>query len=256
MISQLPASSPMAGRQMLTITYKESKKSPVKFTVMISEGDTLQAHSTVNQTTVVNVEYDNGICDTMAANSPIPFAILFDPFNNTKEAMKGYRYTISKLFQLPVLPPVLLSQNDYQGSTPECSVSANELLIVRHVVTRLGQPQLKVYSHTFKMKKVLYMACVGSFSTSPQDIGLYLSDILNHMPGIFPHRAVMLNARVNSFTARSLAYQFTEPRIVTLSIRTSGRSTLAEAAESKDNGENISPPPMHTHTTHTPSPRS
>lgn len=159
-----------------------------------SEGDKLRAHS-LKQSTVINVQYDNGARENIHANSSVPFAVLFDPHGNTKEAMMGYRFEkISELVQLPVLPPVLWSRKSYKGSSPESSVSANELLIVRRVKSRLvGRQQLKVYSHTQRKEKTLYTSCVGSFSTKPRDICLFLEDIVRHMPDIFPCRAVMLN---------------------------------------------------------------
>ena len=186
-----------------------SRKFPVKFAVAkgfygpsedlkFSEGDRFRAHS-LKQSTVVNIQYDNGIRENIPVSSPIPFAILFDPHGNTNEAMKGYRFDkVSDLMQLPVLPLVLWSRKSYRGSTPESSVSANELLIVRRVKSRLvGRQQLKVYSHTQKKEKTLYTTCIGNFSTKPRDICLFLSDILKNMPDIFPCRAVMLNP-VNS----------------------------------------------------------
>lgn len=74
---------------------------PIKFTVAkgfygpsedlkFSEGDRFKAHS-VKHSTVVNIQYDNGVRENIPANSSIPFAILFDPHGNTQEAMKGYR---------------------------------------------------------------------------------------------------------------------------------------------------------------------
>lgn len=226
---QAPA---MAGHEKLTIakfTSKHVQHFPVKFTVCkgyygpnedlkFSEGDRFRAHS-VKQSTVVNVEYDNGIRENISANSSVPFAILFDPYSNTKEAMKGYRFEkVSELVQLPVLPPVLWSRKSYHGSSPDSSVSANELLIVRRVKSKfVGRQQLKVYSHTHKKEKTLYTSCVGSFSTKPRDVALYLSDVLKHMPDIFPCRAIMLNPEVDASTSLNVAPHFRiGPCMVTL----------------------------------------
>lgn len=196
----------MASQEKMTIakfTSQHRQNFPVNFTVCkgfygpsedlkFSEGDKFRAHS-LNQSTVVNVEYDTGIRKNVPANSSVPFAVLFDPYNNTKEAMKGYRFEkVSELIQLPVLPPVLWCRKAYHGSSQDSSVTANELLIVKRVKTRVvGRQQLKVYSYTQKKDKTLYTTCVGSFSTKPRDISLYLSDLLKHMPDIFPCRAVM-----------------------------------------------------------------
>ena len=251
---QAPLPMAMASHEKLTIAKFTSlyvKNFPLKFTVCkgcygpnedlkFLEGDRFQAHS-VKQLTVVNVEYDNGIRENISTNSSIPFAILFDPHNNTKEAMKGYQFEkVSELVQLPVLPPVLWSRKSYHGSTPDSSVAANELLIVRRVKSRLvGRQQLKVYSHTYKKEKTLYTTCIGSFSTKPRDIALYLYDVLKHMPDIFPCRAVMLNPEVDASTALSLAPHLrARPCVVTLmhsSINTSLviSSTLRHGSQAK-----------------------
>ena len=208
------AHSANASRSGLTVakfTSMYSKDFPVKFTVCkgyygpsenlkFSEGDKFRAHS-VKQSQIVTIEYDSGQRENISINSWIPFAILYDPHDNPMEAMKGYRFEkISELMQLSVLPPVLWSRKAYQGSSPESSISANELLIVRGVKTKklVGKQQLKVYSLTHRKEKTLYSSCVGSFSTKPRDTCLLLSDILKLMKDIFPCRAVMFNSECNT----------------------------------------------------------
>lgn len=163
----------------------------------ISDGDCFKAHS-LNKSTVVNIEYENGKRENIPVDSTVPFAILYNPQKNHSEALTGYKYEkVADLVQLPVLPPLLWSRKAYQGSSHDSSISANELLIVRGVKSRLvGKQQLKVYSLTQKREKTLYTSCVGSFSTKPRDVCLFLSDILKYMPDIFPCRAVMFNPEV------------------------------------------------------------
>ena len=209
----LPAVVPVyQGPQRLTLAKfvtEFNKDFPAKFVVCkgfygpsedlkFSEGDQFIAHS-LKQSTVVNVEYENGQRENILADKPIPFAILFNPHDNIAEAIKGYKYDkISELVQLSILPPVLWSRKAYTGSSPESSVSVNELLIVRRVKSRLvGRQQLKVYSLTQRKEKTLYTTCTGCFTTRPRDISLYLPDILKHMPDIFPCRAVMFNDESN-----------------------------------------------------------
>ena len=160
-----------------------------------SEGNRFKAHS-LKKLTTVNVEHKNGKCENIPVDSTRAFSILYNPKDNINEAIKGYKYEkVSDLVQLSVLPPVLWSRKPYQGSSPNSSLSANELLIVRRVKSRLmGKQQLKVYSLAQKKEKTLYTSCVGSFSTKPHDVSLHLSDILKYMPDIFPCRAVMFNS--------------------------------------------------------------
>ena len=204
-------STPLNTRDRMTLTefvMQYGKQFPTRFVVCkgfygpnndlkISDGDRFNAHS-LSKSTVVNIEYDNGRRENVPVDCNIPFAILYNPQNNQNEAIMGYKYEkVSDLVQLPVLPPILWSRKAYRGSSPESSISANELLIVRCVKSRLvGKQQLKVYSLTQKKEKTLYTSCVGNFSTKPRDVSLFLPDILKHMPDIFPCRAIMFNSEV------------------------------------------------------------
>jgi len=206
--STLASMSAYQGPKKLTLAKfvnEFSKDFPMKFVVTkgfygpredlkFSEGDQFKAHS-LKQSTVINIEHENGQRESVPVDHPIPFAILYNPNDNIAEAIKGYKYEkVSELVQLPILPPLIWSRKAYQGSTPESSVSANELLIIRSVKSRLvGRQQLKVYSLTQRKEKTLYTTCTGSFTTKPRDISLYLPDILKHIPDIFPCRAVMFH---------------------------------------------------------------
>lgn len=172
-----------------------------------------EALSGANASAHFDVEYRRGLDWNISTKSSILFAVLFDPYNNSKEAMKGYEFhKVSDLFQLPDLPLILSARKSYYGSSSEYnSVSANELLIVRRVENKLvGRQLLKVYSHTQKKEKTLHSNCVGNFSTKPCYTALHLSDIIKHMPDIFPCRAVMLNpeaqgkARIVTLTHSSI----------------------------------------------------
>ena len=242
--SQAPISSDRLTIAKFSAQYKQDF--PVKFAVAkgyygpsedlkFSEGDKFRAHS-LKQTTVINVQYENGIRENIPANSPIPFAVLFDPHGNGKEAMTGYRFDkISELVQLPVLPPLLWSRRSYHGSSPDSSVAANELLIIRRVKSRLvGRQQLKVYSHTQKKEKTLYTSCVGSFSTKPRDVGLFLDDIVKHMPDIFPCRAVMMHPENQPRMVQGVP-QRPGPCIVTL-MHSSIETYLTISSTIKQNG--------------------
>lgn len=175
---------------------------PGPHTQVLPMSDANASVHSIDQSTVVNVVYDSGLQENISTKSSILFAVLFDPYNNTEVAMKGYKFhKISELFQLPILPPILWARQSYYGSSPEYSVSANELLIVRGVKSTLvDRQQLKVYSHTQHKEKTLCSTCFGSFSTKPRDIALFLSDILQHMTDVFPCKAVMFNSEARGGT--------------------------------------------------------
>ena len=161
----------------------------------ISEGDRFNVHF-VKYTTIVTVEYDNGSRYHIPLNSAVPFGILYNPENNLSDAMKGYRFeTVADLLRMSTLPVVVLARKTFQGSSAESSIFANEVLLVRKVLSkRLGtKQQLKVFSLKENREKVLNLNCAGNFSTRPKDVSLFLTEILKHLPDIFPCKAVLYN---------------------------------------------------------------
>ena len=158
----------------------------------ISEGDHFNVHF-IKHTTVVLVEMDNGYQYNVPLNSAVPFGILYDPQRNLSQASKGYTFQkVSDILSLPELPHVVRARKAHSSSNPENSISANELLIVRSAAKkRIGKNQLKVFSLTDKVEKTLSESCIGHFSTKPRDVCLYLPDIVNHAPDIFPVRAIL-----------------------------------------------------------------
>ena len=246
--SSIPANmSTYQGPQKLTLAKfvnEFNKEFPVKFVVTkgfygpredlkFSDGDQFTAHS-LKMSTVVNIEHENGQRKSVPVDYPIPFAILYNPNDNIAEAIKGYKYEkVSELVQLPILPPLIWSRKAYQGSSPESSVAANELLIVRSVKSRLvGRQQLKVYSLTQRKEKTLYTTCTGSFTTKPRDISLYMPDILKHMPDIFPCRAVMFNAEGGQHLPGSAMSNSVRsgPSVVTLLHTSANNSVVVSSA--------------------------
>ena len=167
----------------------------------ISEGDRFNVHF-VKYTTIVTVEYDNGSRYHIPLNSAVPFGMLYNPDNNLSDAMKGYRFeTVGELLRMSDLPVAVFARKAYKGSSPESSISANEMLLVRKVVSkRLGtKQQLKVFSLRENKEKILSANCAGNFSTRPKDVCLFLPEILKHLPDMFPCKAVLYN--VSSLSA-------------------------------------------------------
>ena len=167
----------------------------------IYEGDRFNVHF-VKYTKIVTVEYDNGSRYHVPLNSAVQFGILYNPNNNLSDAMKGYRFeTVADLLRMLIPPALVIARKAFQGSSAESSICANEVLLVKKVVSkRLGtKQQLKVFSLKENKEKVLNPNCAGNFSTRPRDVCLFLPEILKHLPDIFPHKAVLYN--VDGFTA-------------------------------------------------------
>ena len=105
---------------------------------------------------------------------------------------------VSDVMAMKTLPRVMTSLKPYKGSSPESSVEANELLIVKTVKSKLKGKFLKAYSPRLKMKKELPEGCCGKFSTKPYDVRLFLPEIAEHLADSFPLQAMLF---VNGDTA-------------------------------------------------------
>ena len=171
----------------------------------ISEGDRFNVHF-IKHTKIVTVEYDNGSRCNIPLNSAVRFGILYNPDNNLNNAMKGYRFeTVADLLRMLIPPALVIARKAFQGSSAESSTCANEVLLVKKVVSKLlgTKQQLKVFSLKENKEKVLNPNCAGNFSTRPRDICLFLPEILKHLPDIFPCKAVLYN--VSSLAAERSA---------------------------------------------------
>lgn len=171
----------------------------------ISEGDRFNIHF-VKHTTVVTVECENGTRYNVPLNSAIPFGIMYDPHNDLNEALRGYRFDkISDLIQASPLPRVVRARKGHVGSTPENSLVANELLLLRKVTKKLmGKKELRVFSLTSGMEKVLGESVRGEFSTKPREVCLYLPELLKHVQDLFPHKAVLYGMTGSTAGASSI----------------------------------------------------
>ena len=94
---------------------------------------------------------------------------------------------VSDVMAMKTLPKVMKALEAYKGSSPESSVEANELLIVKSVKSKkLKGKVLKVYSPRLKKKKELPEGCCGKFSTKPYDVRMFLPEIEELLADSFP----------------------------------------------------------------------
>lgn len=159
----------------------------------ISEGDSFNIHF-LKKTTVVNVQYEND-ADTkflVPVNSSVPFGLFYDPNINSTEAQQGFQFQkVSDLMALDKLPPVVRVRKAHNGSSLDSSVAANELLILQKVKKSILGKQLKAFSLTTGTEKTLSENCIGHFSTKPREVTMFLSEILQYLPELLPHKAIM-----------------------------------------------------------------
>ena len=199
----------------------------------ISEGDQFSIHF-VKHTTVVAVKCDNGTQYNVPLNSAIPFGIMYNPHNDQDRSLRGYSFSkVSDLVQASPLPRVVRARKAHTGSTPESSLVANELLLLRRVTKKLmGKKELKVHSLTTGLEKTLGEGVRGEFSTKPREVCLYLPELLKHVQDLFPHKAVLYGVASQSGVEAKLSAS-----VVTLthsSIETSLVATSANGPGSED----------------------
>lgn len=153
----------------------------------ISEGDMFNVHFLKNTKVVV---LDDGSCTEfkVALNSAIEFGLLYNPHKNKEAAKVGLMFEkVSDVMAMKTLPKVMKALEAYKGSSPESSVEANELLIVKSVKSKkLKGKVLKVYSPRLKKKKELPEGCCGKFSTKPYDVRMFLPEIEELLADSFP----------------------------------------------------------------------
>ena len=131
-------------------------------------------------------------------NSALKFGILYDPENNIKGAMSGYNFqTANQLMAQMPLPKLVCTCEAFVGPTPEESVEADEVLLLREVQygSSLEKFLLCTSLVTGKQKK-LPENCVAYFSTNPHKVKLFLPSIIKHFPlpvdamAFLPHNTV------------------------------------------------------------------
>jgi hypothetical protein len=133
----------------------------------INTDDVLKLHF-MKHTKVVVIETAERVQLSVPVSSYLKFSVLYDPTNNVKEAMQGFRFeTVSDLLAMKgTLPRVIRATRTFTSPLPDASVSQDELLILKQ--TKKSGKQLKVYSLTTSKRKVLNDSCAGHFTTAPE----------------------------------------------------------------------------------------
>ena len=133
-------------------------------------------------------------------NSSVKFGLLYDPNGIEDEAKAGYCFdTAAGIMAARELPLVVCATKPYRDARAEMSVEANEILIVKGITkgSKSGHRSvgrkaklLRVYSVSSSGEKYLSEKCAGYFSTSPQDVRLHVSTMVQN-DITFPQRAVL-----------------------------------------------------------------
>jgi hypothetical protein len=131
------------------------------------------------------------------------------------------------------LPRIIRATRSFSTPSPDACVAQDELLILKQ--TRKSGKQLKVYSLTTGKKKTLYDSCAGHFTTAPEDIGVYLSDVTVHAQECMPCKAVLyVRGKESSGVLEDL-----HEKMVTLKHTTTESSVIATSGlcEEGDTGD-------------------
>ena len=163
----------------------------------ISTGECYNFHFMQNRDLVKVEDKYNQQEFSIPVNSPIKFSIVYNPYNNEQQAIRGLIFPkVSGILAMPSLPKVVCTTRAWDSGKFNSSVSTDEILIVREVVelqTSEGESgrRLRVYSIRDHFEKYLDENCCGHFSTRPTRIQLYLTDIFRYFSNPLPMHVVL-----------------------------------------------------------------
>ena len=163
----------------------------------ISQNEHFNLHF-IKHTKVVTMRDGEGKQEyAIPLNSMLEFGLVYDPHHNEEEAKKGIHFeTAADIMSMKPLPKVIRATKSYDGSFPDASVKANELLIVQGVQSASfpGRGKiLQVHSLNYGRKN-LSEKCMGGFTTRPQDVHIPLSTMVQfHFS--FPQKAIIFGDR-------------------------------------------------------------
>ena len=166
----------------------------------ISQNEQFNLHF-IKHTRVVLLKDSEGLEElSVPLNSSVLFGLLYNPNGKEDEAKEGFRFeTAASLMAMKDLPLVVCATKAYKGLTAEMSVEVDEVLLVKEITkgSKSGLPGvskkaklLKVYSIGSGREKYLAEKCAGNFSTSPKDVRLHISTMVQN-DICFPQRAIM-----------------------------------------------------------------
>ena len=150
----------------------------------ISDGDMFNIHF-FKHTKVVKISDTNKYSYTIPLNSSLEFGMVYKLPPGFKQSNPKYHFkTVGEVLQLKTLPKVMRATVSYKGSGPESSVEQNDLLVLKEVKQKRGLKTsrvLKCIHPGSGMKKTLAEDCAGCFTVRPQDLRLFLPEIVEHI---------------------------------------------------------------------------
>ena len=163
----------------------------------ISTGEFYNLHFMQNRDLVKVEDKYNQQEFSIPVNSPIKFSVVYNPYSNEQQAIRGFIFPrVSNILAMPSLPKVVCTTRSWNSGKLRSSVSANEILIVKEVLeakTSEGENErrLRVYSIRNHCEKYLDENCEGHFTTRPVRIQLHLTDIFWYIPNPLPMHVIL-----------------------------------------------------------------
>ena len=158
----------------------------------ISEGDMFNIHF-FKQTKVVKISDSNNYSYTIPLNSSLEFGILYSLPPGFKQPDSKYHFkTVGDILQLKEMPKVVRVMKSHKGNGPDNSVEQYDLLLLQEVKQKRGIKTTKVLKCVHAgsgAKKILNEDCAGCFSVRPQDVRLFLPEIVKHIE--LPQTAIL-----------------------------------------------------------------
>ena len=120
-------------------------------------------------------------------NSSCQLSLIYNPHENVSEALQGYIFNgVMKLASADPLPKVVTTLTAWQrGNTV---IEMNEILVVRGINSN---KELEVFNIKSNLIKLLPFQCQTIFTTDPRLLYMYLLDIVDNIPGVFPCQVLL-----------------------------------------------------------------
>ena len=155
--------------------------------IQISRGDVITVHG-IAYNKAVSVKDDQDKVYVLPIDATSEFGVLQEDAFRHLFGDEAEFETIGDIIAKEKIPTILCARNQYRGGNPQCSVEANEVIVVKKV--KKMTKTLKAYSVTMEIKKTLSAKCAGHFTTSPRAVKLKISNLLQHFSGFLPGKAV------------------------------------------------------------------
>ena len=153
--------------------------------ICLSPGDMCNIYFIHQMEVVTGTIHGNAI--SVPLHTDVQFCLVHDPESNLERALVGYEYkSIRDVIAANPRPKVIRSLSHWEDD--HVAVDDDEVLVVIGTILITGDETvwLEAFSLKFHTHLQLHPNCRAIFTTRPQLLPLYLSDIVEHIPETFP----------------------------------------------------------------------